>query len=182
MFLTWWLLQAILEQELRPYFDGKWKGLGDPHLSNFGNKFYCNYHFQKKIDVCSCLFLSFCFFVTKLHLWMVLIVGETNRAVFFLPGTKYEVYKYFNQKIFFLNNWNWYHYFQVEDLSHQKVQCKLHSCLFVCLFFLFRFSDMPEKTASTWIHHYWFPCEMATQLCVVQEICFNQSDALPGFG
>ena len=28
--------QAILEQELRPYFDGKWKGLGDPHLTNFG--------------------------------------------------------------------------------------------------------------------------------------------------
>ncbi|XP_068758935.1 forkhead box protein P1-like isoform X1 [Montipora capricornis] len=24
--------QAILEQELRPYFDGKWKGLGDPHF------------------------------------------------------------------------------------------------------------------------------------------------------
>ena len=101
---------------------------------------------------------------------MVFIVGEKNRAVFFFPGTKYEVYKYFKQKIFFLNNWNWYHYFQVEDLSHQKVQCKLHSCLFVCLFFLFRFSDMPEKTADTWIHHYWFPCEMATQLCVVQEI------------
>lgn len=30
--------QAILEQELRPYFDGKWKGLGDPHLSNFGGR------------------------------------------------------------------------------------------------------------------------------------------------
>lgn len=29
-------LQAILEQELRPYFDGKWKGLGDPHLSSYG--------------------------------------------------------------------------------------------------------------------------------------------------
>ena len=64
---------------------------------------------------------------------------KKNRAVFFFPGTKYEVYKYFNQKIFFLNNWNWYHYFQVEDLSHQKVQCKLHSCLFVCLFFFVLF-------------------------------------------
>ena len=28
--------QAILEQELRPYFDGKWKGLADPHLSGYG--------------------------------------------------------------------------------------------------------------------------------------------------
>ena len=32
-------LQAILEQELRPYFDGKWKGLGDPHLSSYGIHF-----------------------------------------------------------------------------------------------------------------------------------------------
>ncbi|XP_078384642.1 uncharacterized protein LOC144667125 isoform X2 [Oculina patagonica] len=30
--------QAILEQELRPYFDGKWKGLGDPHLSSYGGR------------------------------------------------------------------------------------------------------------------------------------------------
>lgn len=28
--------QAILEQELRPYFDGKWKGLGDPHFGARG--------------------------------------------------------------------------------------------------------------------------------------------------
>lgn len=38
-------LQAILEQELRPYFDGKWKGLGDPHLSSYGTQpclhFFC---------------------------------------------------------------------------------------------------------------------------------------------
>lgn len=78
-------------------------------------------------------------------LWMVFIVGEKNRAVFFFPGTKYEVYKYFKQKIFFLNNWNWYHYFQVEDLSHQKVQCKLHSCLFVCFFFCFVFQICLRK-------------------------------------
>ena len=31
-------------------------------------------------------------------------MGETNSALFFFPGTKYEVYevyKYFNQKIYF---------------------------------------------------------------------------------
>ena len=70
--------------------------------------------------------------------WYLLWVKKTGQY-FFFPGTKYEVYKYFNQKIFFLNNWNWNHYFQVEDLSHQKVQCKLHSCLFVCLFVCFCF-------------------------------------------
>ena len=56
------------------------------------------------------------------------------------------------------------------------------SYIHVCLFLLFCFSDMLEKTADTWMHHHWFPCEMATRLCVVQEIYFNQSDALPRFG
>lgn len=101
------------------------------------------------VVVCFCKFLFF--LSLNFILWMVFIVGEKNRAVFFFPGTKYEVYKYFKQKIFFLNNWNWYHYFQVEDLSHQKVQCKLHSCLFVCFFFVsfFRYAWENSRHLNT---------------------------------
>ena len=70
--------------------------------------------------------------------WYLLWVKKTGQYFFFLEQNM-KCTNILIKKSFFLNNWNWYHYFQVEDLSHQKVQCKLHSCLFVCLFFFVSF-------------------------------------------
>lgn len=54
------ILQAILEQELRPYFDGKWKGLGDPHLSSYGIDTWSTFDFVVLGDVANAKFKTLC--------------------------------------------------------------------------------------------------------------------------
>ena len=70
------------------------------------------------------------------------IVGKTNRAVFF-PGTKCEVYKYFNQKIFFI---------EIDIIIFRWKVSATRRCsvsyIHVCLLFSFCFSDTPEETAD----------------------------------
>ena len=64
-------LQAILEQELRPYFDGKWKGLGDPHLSSYGIQLFIVIFFFAFLTIVYHLF-TFLASLKKICVWELL--------------------------------------------------------------------------------------------------------------
>lgn len=46
------------------------------------------------------------------------------------------------------------------------------------VFFCFVFLICLRKQGDIWIHHHWFPCEMATRLCVEQEINFASTNQM----